>query len=71
MKASKLSLQAMSRLCFLCRLRQHILIHSNAPFVEKPDGHRPVSLPGILLLRGCLVTRFSGGNWIPGFSVYK
>ena len=36
MKVSKLSLQAMSRLCFLCRLREHILAHSNAPFVEKP-----------------------------------
>ena len=36
MDVSKLSLQAMSRLCFLCRLREHILAHSNAPFVEKP-----------------------------------
>ena len=71
MKASTLSLQDMSRLCFLCRLFQHILTHSNPPFVEKSDGHRPVSLPGILLLRGCLVARFSGGNWLPGFSVYK
>ena len=36
MEVSKLSLQAMSRLCFLCRLREHILTYSNAPFVEKP-----------------------------------
>lgn len=33
--ASLLSLQAMSKLCFLWRFRQHILNHCNAPFVGK------------------------------------
>ena len=35
MEASKLPLQAMSRLRFLCRLCEHILTNSNAPFSEK------------------------------------
>ena len=40
-------------------------------FLGKNPGHRPFSLPGMLLLRGCFFPRFAGGNWLPGFSVYK
>ena len=38
MEGTKLSLQTMSRLCFLCRLCKHILTNSNALFVEKQGG---------------------------------
>ena len=40
-------------------------------FLCKNAGHRPVSLPGMLLFRGCFFSHFAGGNWLPGFSVYS
>ena len=40
-------------------------------FLGKDAGHRLVSLPGMLLYRECFFSHFAGGNWLPGFSVYK
>ena len=59
MTASKLSLQAMPRLCFLCRLCQHILANSNAPFVERLVDWFLLVGCGMLLFQGCLLSHFA------------
>ena len=40
-------------------------------FSGKNTGRRPVSLPGMLLFWGCFFAHFTGGNWLPGLSVFS
>ena len=66
--ASLLSLQAMSKLCFLWRFRQHILNHCNAPFVGKLGScfftsSTCIFVCNFALLR-MLFVHFAGGNWL-------
>ena len=45
--------------------------NSNAPFIEKPVNWFLLVGCGMLLFRGCFLSHFASGNWLPGLSVNK